>query len=378
MALTIFWIAVVVAVYVYAGYPLVLMVWQKLGRRPVRRRYQEPTVSLIIAMHNEVDNVHRKLQNCFDLDYPADKLQIIVTLDAPTDGTDDVISEYASKGVDIIYSTIRGGKSAAVNRGVAIARGEILVFTDAKQRLEAQALRELTADFADGSVGVVSGELVLLDSKGCESSEGVGAYWRYEKALRAMESDIHSVPGASGCIYAVRRSLFTPLPPATLLDDVVTPMRVVLGGHRVVFDPAARAYDAVSKNAECEYHRKERTLTGNYQLLANMPELLAPWRNPILVQFLSHKVGRLVVPYCLVALFISNLFLVHGIYLAALVGQILWYGLAAAGKRMKIHGAALLPYTFVLMNWAVVVGLYRYMRGTKGIWNAPESKEIIA
>jgi biofilm PGA synthesis N-glycosyltransferase PgaC len=377
MAITIFWIAVVGTAYVYAGYPFVLMVWRKLARRPVRKRYQEPSVSIVIAMHNEIESVHRKMRNCFELDYPAERLQIIVALDAPTDGTDALVRAYAAKGVDIVYSPVRRGKAASVNDGVMAARGDILVFADAKQCFESDALRELVANFADESVGAVSGELVLLDSHSCEAREGVGAYWRYEKALRAMESDIHSVPGATGAIYAVRRSLFTPLPRATLLDDVVTPMRIVLGGHRAVFDSAARAYDAVAENGR-EYDRKTRTLTGNYQLITQMPELLAPWRNPILVQFVSHKVGRLVVPYCMVALFISNLFLVHGVYLAALVGQVLVYGLAAAGWRMRIRGAALLPYTFVLMNWAAVTGLYRFMRGTSGIWNAPGSRESIA
>jgi hypothetical protein len=187
------------------------------------------------------------------------------------------------------------------------------------------------ANFADASVGAVSGELVLLDEQAKESSDAVGAYWRYEKALRAMESDIHSVPGATGAIYAIRRELFAPLSTETILDDVVIPMRIVLAGKRVIFDPAARAYEVASGSTKLEYERKKRTLAGNYQLFAEMPELLAPWRNPIFVQLVSHKLGRLLVPYCLAALFISNLFLLHGAYLAALVGQVLWYALAGAG-----------------------------------------------
>jgi biofilm PGA synthesis N-glycosyltransferase PgaC len=219
---------------------------------------------------------------------------------------------------------------------VALATGEILVFTDARQRFEATAIRELVANFADESVGAVSGELVVLDEQGRESSDGAGAYWRYEKRLRAMESDIHSVPGATGAIYAVRRSLFRWLPPATLLDDVVVPMKIVLGGHRAIFDPAARAYDVTAESAECEYRRKRRTLTGNYQLLVEMPALLAPWRNPIFVQFMSHKVGRLLVPYGLAALLISNLFLLSGVYLAVLFAQLLWYVMAALGWLLSL------------------------------------------
>src|SRR5579863_915979 len=373
MATIIFWISLVGVAYVYIGYPLVLMAWRRLAGRPVRKRSHEPTVSLVIAMGNEAGNVLPKMRNCRDLDYPPDKLQVIVSLDAPTDSTYELLRDRVSPGVTIVFSPIRGGKAAAVNRGVAAATGEILVFGDASQRLEPNALRELVANFADESVGAVSGALILLDEHAREACDGAGAYWRYEKALRAMESDIHSVPGATGAIYAVRRSLFAPLSAGTILDDVVVPMRIVLGGHRAVFDPAARAYDAVSDSAECEYRRKRRTLTGNYQLLAEMPELLSCRRNPIFVQFISHKVGRLLVPYCLAALFISNLFVMHGAYPAAFAAQVLFYCTAAAGRLIP-NRAAILPYRFVLMSWAVLAGLFLFARGATGVWSRDISR----
>jgi cellulose synthase/poly-beta-1,6-N-acetylglucosamine synthase-like glycosyltransferase len=187
-------------------------------------------------------------------------------------------------------------------------------------------------------VGAVSGALVLLDAQAKEASDGVGLYWRYEKKLRAMESDIHSVPGATGAIYAIRRELFTPLPTGTILDDVVVPMRIVLGGKRAIFDPSARAYGAVTQTPDMEYEKKKRTLTGNYQLFAEMPELLVPWHNPIFVQLMSHKVGRLIVPYCLAVLFISNLFLLDGLYRVALVIQVTWYIMACVGWFVSQRG----------------------------------------
>jgi biofilm PGA synthesis N-glycosyltransferase PgaC len=331
MAEAIFWTALAGIAYVYVGYPLLLLAWRRWGRRPVRKRYQEPSVSLVIAMRNERKNVQAKMQNCFELDYPSGQLQVIVSLDAPTDGTEALVRDYAGKGVEVVYSPVHDGKAEALNRGVAMATGEILVFADARQQFAKRAVRELVANFADASVGAVSGELVLLDEQAQEDSSAAGAYWRYEKGLRAMESDIHSVPGATGAIYAIRRELFAPLFPGTILDDVVIPMRIVLAGKRVIFDPAARAYEVVSQSTQSEYQRKTRTLAGNYQLFAQMPELLAPWRNPIFVQLASHKLGRLLVPYCLAALFISNLFLLHGSYLVVLVGQVLWYALAGAG-----------------------------------------------
>ena len=327
MAEAIFWTALAGIAYVYAGYPLLLLVWRRWGRRRVGKRPQEPSVSLVIAMRNERKNVQPKMQNCFEFDYPAGKLQVIVSLDAPTDGTEALVREYAGKGVEVVYSPVHRGKAEALNSGVARATGEVVVFADARQRFEKDAVRELVANFADTSVGAVSGELVLLE----EQTNAVGAYWRYEKRLRAMESDIHSVPGATGAIYAIRRKLFAPLSPGTILDDVVIPMRIVLAGKRVIFDPAARAYEVTSQSTESEYERKARTLAGNYQLFAQMPELLAPWRNPIFVQMVSHKLGRLLVPYCLAALFLSNLFLLQGSYVVVLVGQLLWYTLAGAG-----------------------------------------------
>jgi len=339
MAAIVFWTAFAVIAYVYAGYPMVLLAWRQWGRRPVRKQSQEPTVSLVIAMHNERTNVARKLQNTFELDYPKEKLQVIVSLDAPTDGTETLVREYAGSGVEVVSSDVHRGKSEALNSGVAVATGEIVLFADARQEFERGAVRALVANFADEAVGAVSGELVLLDSTGKESRDAVGLYWRYEKALRAMESDIHSVPGATGAIYAIRRELFTPLSKETILDDVVTPMRIVLAGRRVIFEPKARAFEAAREDARSEYERKTRTLEGNYQLLAKMPALLVPWRNPIFVQLVSHKLGRLVVPYCLVALFVANLLLLHGGYLVFFIGQVLWYALAGIGWLMSAHEA---------------------------------------
>jgi biofilm PGA synthesis N-glycosyltransferase PgaC len=337
MVETIFWTSLSCIAYVYVGYPLLLMVWRRLAQRPVHKRYQEPTVSLVIAMHNERKHVRAKMENCFELDYPADRLQVIVSLDAPIDGTDALVREYAVRGVDVVYSPVRSGKAAALNSGVAMATGEVLLFADARQRFDKSAVRELVANFADESVGSVSGALLCLDEEGNEANDTVGAYWRYEKGLRAMESDIHSVPGASGAIYAIRRERFVPLRPETILDDVVVPMRIVLGGKRAIFDPAARAYDVACQDPKLEYERKTRTLAGNYQLFVLMPELLAPWRNPIFVQMVSHKLGRLLVPYGLAALLISNLFLLHGFYLVFVVCQIVWYVLAGAGWLLSIR-----------------------------------------
>jgi cellulose synthase/poly-beta-1,6-N-acetylglucosamine synthase-like glycosyltransferase len=297
----------------------------------VRKAPCEPTVSIILAVHDEREHVERRLLNCLELEYPKHKLQIVVSLDGPTDGTDVLVSSFKDRGIEVVHGRHHQGKAAALNRAVAQARGDILLFADARQTFARDVVRELTSNFADPDVGVVSGELLLLDERRRESAEGAGLYWRYEKTLRSMESSIHSMLGATGAVYAMRRELFAPLPEGTILDDVLLPMRAVLKNRRAVLDRAARAFDAIPASPETEYRRKVRTLTGNYQLIMQLPELLAPWRNPVFLQFVSHKVGRLVTPYFLIALLVSNAFLLHGLYLVPFALQTAWYVLVPVG-----------------------------------------------
>jgi cellulose synthase/poly-beta-1,6-N-acetylglucosamine synthase-like glycosyltransferase len=328
---TLFWLSLIFIFYVYLGYPAVLAMLRTFAARPVQKAYHEPTVSIVIAAHNERQRIEEKLMNCLALDYPKQKLQIIVALDGPTDGTEFVVWKYAGQGIEMSHSTEHLGKASALNRAMRQATGEIVVFADVRQTFDRAAIRELAANFADPQVGAASGELLLMDESGEEAKTDVGLYWRYEKAIRAMESLFHSVAGATGAIYAIRRELYQELPEDTLLDDVVIPMRIVLAGKRTIFDPEARAYDAVACCPQAEYGRKVRTLTGNYQLLTQLPQLLVPWRNPIFLQFLSHKVGRLLVPHALIALLISNVFILHGVYVLFFLLQSAWYFCATAG-----------------------------------------------
>ena len=330
MSETIFWCSFAYVAYVYFGYPALLVLWGRLSPRPVRKAPWQPEVSLIMAAYNEKDKIRQKLLNCLSLDYPRDQLQFILSLDGSTDGTDVLAIKAATNGVHVLYSPRHSGKAAAINSAVRHARGAVLIFVDARQTLHPNVIRELTANFSDSSVGAVSGELVLT-SGDTESRSGVGLYWKYEKFIRMSESLIHSVAGATGAIYAVRRECFRELPEDAILDDVVLPMSIVLSGWRVIMDPAARAFDRAVEDPGAEFGRKVRTLAGNFQLLSFMPELLVPWRNPIFIQFVSHKVARLLCPYALAVLFLSNLFLLQGAYLMFLMAQLAWYGLALAG-----------------------------------------------
>lgn len=334
MAEAIFWLSFAFIGYVYFGYPLLLSALRRLLRRPIQKGDWEPTISMVIAAHNEKDTIAAKIRNCLQLDYPVAKLEMIVSLDGSTDGTDRIARQYENGRIRVFHSPRHRGKAAALNRGAAAARGELIVFADARQHIHRRALRELAANFRDSSVGAVSGEMILVERGQKEDADvlhPMGLYWRYEKWLRAMESDIGSTVGATGALYAIRRELFQPLPERIILDDVLIPMRIAIGGKRVIFEPAARAYDQVACCPEAEFRRKVRTLAGNYQLVALMPGLLFPWRNPVFFQFVSHKMGRLLVPYFLAMLFFSNCFLLHGFYWVPFAAQWIWYLLALGG-----------------------------------------------
>lgn len=375
----IFWLSVAAVAYVYVGYPCLLAAWARIGAKPVRRKRSDstadelPSISIVLAARNEAARLGPRIDNLLSLDYPAEKRQIVVVSDGSTDDTMAVLARYGRlvEGVAVP----EGGKARALNAGVGRARGDLLVFADARQVFAADALKALAAPFEDRSVGAVSGEL-LLDAESALFSnrraasdrrrghasqlravalerrihqerrrsiastiaDGVGMYWRYEKGLRRLESAVGSTLGATGAIYAIRRTLWRALPPDTILDDVLTPMRVVLAGFRVVFEERARAFDRAAVDADAEARRKVRTLAGNYQLLALEPRLLLPWRNPVWLQFVSHKLGRLAVPYVMLVVFAASITLASSpLYVAVLGAQVVFYLLAGYGAVLELN-----------------------------------------
>ncbi len=358
-----YWSSLSLIGYTYAGYPLLIYCLSRLRPREPRRAALEPTVSVVLAAHNEEAHLARKLENLCSLDYPREKLQVIVASDGSSDRTVEIAQGFAERGVEVL-ALPHGGKPRALNAGVERARGELVLFTDARQRLEPGALRLTTSFFADSQVGAVVGELQL------ESKQGPGVYWAYEKLIRVAEGRFDSVVGGSGCYTAIRRHLYQPLPEDTLLDDVVTPMRIVLQGYRVLYRPEIRVFDEEA-SVKGEFARKARTLAGNFQLLRQMPELLDPRRNRLFLQFLSHKVLRLTGPVALATLLGSNLWLVltgappWPLYATTLLGQLAGYGLALKGALAGERAGRLarVSYTFVTLNAAAVEGLRRYLRG---------------
>jgi poly-beta-1,6-N-acetyl-D-glucosamine synthase len=346
----VFWAAFGLVLYVYAGYPLVLAVWARVAtRQPESAGDHLPPVSVVMAARNEAARLPGRIENLLALDYPAELLEIIVVSDGSTDHTARVVAPYtaaarrpglgAAPRVRLI-ETGPHGKAAALNAGVAAARHETILFADARQRFARDAVRQLVANFADPAVGAVSGELVLDCEAGASASsasDSVGAYWRYEKWLRAQESAIDSMLGATGAIYAMRRACWRPLPEGTILDDVLAPMRAVLAGWRVVFEPRARAFDLTAPDLAAESRRKTRTLAGNYQVLALEPSLLVPGRNRVWLQYVSHKLGRLAVPWALVVLVVAGMMLAVSstLYLVLTAVQLAFYGLAGYGAFLE-------------------------------------------
>jgi len=350
---TAFWVSAFLVAYIYVGYPLLLAVWARLRpadgpRSATVEPHGLPYVSVVLAARNEGHQLRRRLDNLLSQDYPADRFEIVVVSDGSTDDTPRVAARYAPR---VRYLPLpRGGKALALNAGVREARHPILVFADARQRFAADALRRLVAPFADPRIGGVSGELHLgTEAEGGRRGEprdegvgeGVGLYWEYEKWIRRKESAVASVVGTTGAIYALRRAAWRDLPSNAILDDVLTPMRAVLMGYRVVFEPAARAFDMTPADAEVERRRKTRTLAGNYQLLRLEPRLFVPGLNPVWLQFVSHKIGRLVVPYALVALLVSNSALASAgpLYSLALILQVAFYVLALHGATLALAPA---------------------------------------
>jgi poly-beta-1,6-N-acetyl-D-glucosamine synthase len=367
-----FWFSVVFIVYTYIGYPFFLILLSRLKRRTIKKHPVSPTVSIIVAVRNEEKNIAMRLRNLCEQDYPSNKFDIIIVSDNSIDGTNEIVHSFGDSRITLLPLPQPSGKALAVNCGVESAHGEILVFADARQRFEKNAIRELVANFSDPEVGCAGGEMVFLDNIDSSVRTEMNAYWRYEKSIRKNESATGSVMGASGSIYAMRKILYKQLPPGTILDDVLTPMNIINQGYRVVFDSDAIAYDSVSNDVEQEWRRKVRTLTGNWQLIGLAPWLIIPWRNKDWIRFLSHKIFRILVPFFLVMLLLLNMKLDGFFYQIFLSAQIICYSLVTCGyffPRFRIYKIFNVPYFFMVMNVAALFGFFYWVTGKdKQIW----------
>ncbi|MGE5648157.1 MAG: glycosyltransferase family 2 protein [Acidobacteriota bacterium] len=320
-----FALSAICVVYVLLGYPLLLAFLARRGARPVSKRLDGfPTVSILLPVRNGERWIARKLETIRALDYPSDRVEVIVVSDGSTDATEAIARASTLPNLHII-AIPRGGKALALNAAIERATGEILFFTDVRQELDPRSLRNLVACFADPAVGVASGELIIRDGRTHEEAN-TGLYWKYEKWIRRRLSRIDSVLGATGCIYAMRATLATKLAPDTILDDVDLPLGAFFRGYRVIFDETARAYDYPA-SLRTEFRRKVRTLAGVYQTCGHFPALLGP-RNRMWLHFVSHKLGRLLLPWALLTLLAASFTLSEPLRTIALAAQAAFYGLA--------------------------------------------------
>ncbi|MBI4468912.1 MAG: glycosyltransferase family 2 protein [Acidobacteria bacterium] len=369
----VFFSCLAICAYVYFGYPLLLAVIAALRRRDVGKNAVTPSVSVIIAAHNEERVMAGKLENTLSLDYPKDRFEIIVGSDGSNDRTNEIIGAYETKGVRALLLP-RCGKLHALNAAVAVATHEIVVFTDANALLERSALRALAANFSDPEVGGVCGnQKYRRTQNGDCAGEGENLYWRYDKLIKRLECRIGSIVAADGSLYAIRKRLFAPIADPAQADDFAISARVVTQGSRLVFETGAVSYEDPPNSSEREFWRKVRVNNHGMRSIVNLKEALKPWRTGIYaIELWSHKVLRYLAPLFLLIAFGANAVLAQGsrFFQLLLLGQLLFYGGAAMGYKLRHQrwGRIRLfyvPFYFCLGNAAALVGMASLLRGER-------------
>jgi cellulose synthase/poly-beta-1,6-N-acetylglucosamine synthase-like glycosyltransferase len=383
----IFWLSMIGVLYTYAGYPAIIWMLARLRPRPWTANPITPSVSVVLAVHNCAALLSSKIEHLLGLDYPNIK-EIIIVSDGSTDGTAELLAGQCNPRLTTLILNEHGGKAVAVNAGVAHATADVILFVDIRPEIAPGAIQQLVSNFADPKVGCVAGELILRkDCHDAASAAVSGTYWRYEKWIRTCESICGSPVGVYGGFYAIRRELAVPQPAGIILDDMFQPLSIIRQGYRSVLDPRAYVYDTWPAKIEEEFHRKVRTLAGNFQLFHLAPWTLTP-RNPVFFQLVSHKVMRLAAPYLLVLLLATTLAVSGGslIYAAFAAVQVFFWTMAIAALRYRIpvlHRIATPASALLVLEAAAVTGLYRFLFPRGPIWmiwhsNKPPARTAIA
>jgi cellulose synthase/poly-beta-1,6-N-acetylglucosamine synthase-like glycosyltransferase len=370
-----FWSSLVLLAYPYLGYPALMAVAALVLRRDVRRSPIEPRVTVLVPAYNEAESISETIAHLLGQDYPRGKLQILVVSDGSTDGTDEIVRGFANRGIELLRQENRGGKALALNAAVRVAQGEILVFCDANARFEPDAVRQLVQNFADPTVGYVTGQLRLVSASGSLSGAGNNAYVRFENAIRTVETRVGSIIGVNGGIDATRRELYSDIP-GELITDFVLPLRIIARGHRVVYDPQARSTEVANAELRSEFRMRVRVALRALQGLMHMNELFNPVRHPLTSFCLtSHKLLRYVGFAFLGTAAITNLWLAirSPAYLGVLGFQAGCYVLAFLGIR-GFGGSALRRLTtvpaYLLVTYAAFASaFFKFVRGqTMATW----------
>ncbi|MGH9768774.1 MAG: glycosyltransferase family 2 protein [Blastocatellia bacterium] len=375
IAQVVFIAAIAVIAFIYAGYPALMFALSFVFRRPVRRADITPPVSVIIAAYNEERDIAAKLKNTLALDYPRDRMEIIVASDCSTDRTDEIVRRFRKRGVILHRQPDRFGKTIAQNRAVKVSSGEILVFSDATTMYEPDALRKIVRGFADPEVGCVAGQLIYVDPAASAVGKGCRSYWGYEKFLKRCESHVGSLIGVSGCLYAVRRICHARLA-NDMIDDFVIATEIHLQGLRTVYEPEAIAMEDTNHRAKDEFRMRVRVIKQTMSALRRYRKALNPFRHKMFAfQMIAHKMLRYTVPFLLIAAFVASGSACGSVgwLRIAFICQLTLYGAAIAGwigERLKIRlGPLAIPYYFVLVNAASFVALLKALCGeTYVVW----------
>lgn len=385
MAEVFFWCAALLLAHTYFLYPLSLFVLDGAaqvaqniramrgggggaGRRSARGVGPTPSVSLVVAAYNEASCIQQKLENSLALQYPAEKFELLIGSDGSSDGTDDIVRKCPDARVRLSPAP-RAGKTTVLNRCIPMAKGDIVVLSDANTMIEPEAIERLVRHFEDPEVGAVCGKLKLYNPTKQDYEES--AYWSYESLIKMYEGRRGAVVGANGGLYAIRRTLFTELPPSTIVDDFVIPLRILEKGYKVVYEETAIAHEETTEDYGKEFGRRARIAAGNFQSLRMVPGLLLPTAGFPAFAFWSHKLLRWCAPALMGLALVANLFLLDSMfYRATLFGQALFYALAYLGKvgalkRGSAKRVASVAYYFVTMNLAIVVGFWRFLRNSQ-------------
>jgi cellulose synthase/poly-beta-1,6-N-acetylglucosamine synthase-like glycosyltransferase len=381
MAEVLFWCAALFLVHTYFLYPVILFaldgVEQVLANVRTMRRGPRaasahphvalPRVSLVVAAYNEASCIGEKVKNSLALDYPADRFEVFIGSDGSTDGTDEIVRSATDPRVRL-SSAARAGKTSVLNRCIPVAAGDIVVLSDANTMIDPDAVQKLVRHFEDPEVGAVCGKLKLFNPTNADYEES--AYWNYESLIKFYEGKRGAVMGANGGLYAIRRTLFTQLPPSTIVDDFVIPLRILENGFKVVYEPEAVAHEETTEDYDQEFGRRARIAAGNFQSLQMVPGLLSPTAGFRAFAFWSHKLLRWCAPALMGLALLANLFLLHStFYRLAFFGQVMFYTLAYLGKTGSLTGTgrrvASVAYYFVTMNLAIAVGFWRFLRNSQ-------------
>ena len=378
MAAIVFWFSILLVVYTYIGYPLMIALFAAFRPKPKRQEDFAPSVTILIAAYNEELTIAKKIENSLALKYPAGRLKILVAADGSSDRTPDIVKQYREFGVELAYEGERRGKMAALNRAISLARGDIVVFSDANNMYAEDAILNLVAPFSDPDVGASTGaKLIVQDGRDLSNLEGF--YWKYESWIKRNESRLGSCSSAVGEILAIRRSLFAPPPENIINDDFYQVLDLLRRGYRVVYVPEARSFEYVSATAADEVVRRSRMNSGRYQAISLSLGLL-PWRRPDLVwQIVSHKYFRLLLPFGYLGALITNILLVlwpqgngasplltvsqpfNWVFLSL---QFVFYGLALIGNLVNVGGVAgkllYVPTFLVISNLSALRGLWGF------------------